>query len=75
MIRTSVHFCSFAPHHLPCLPSTRQVPEQSRGDAPHVTAVDLGKLEKVLEEMPSGLQINEAIKAKKTAARFVILTI
>lgn len=38
-------------------------------DSPPRT-VDLLRLEKVLEEAPPGLQIPEAVKAKKTAARY-----
>lgn len=39
------------------------------GAAAAPRAVDLVRLEQVLEKVPPGLQIVEAVKAKKTAAR------
>ncbi|CAM9344738.1 unnamed protein product, partial [Ectocarpus sp. 4 AP-2014] len=41
--------------------------EESNPDAPRV--VDLVQLEKVVQTAPTGLQITEAVKAKKTVAR------
>lgn len=47
----------------------RQMTQVDRHDSPPPRTVDLVRLERALEEAPPGLQIPEAVKAKKTAAR------
>ena len=45
------------------------IESEDKTEAPVSCAVDLMRLERVLEKAPPGLQMAEATKAKKTATR------